>query len=92
AQLAQAGRATGASGRNWAACADGVTLPADLSDWQRDVLTDPQTSGGLLVAVAADAAREILELIHHAGFAEAAVVGRVQQGAAGVVIAPSAGE
>lgn len=92
AEWARAGRATGASARNWAACVDGVALPADLPDWRRDVLTDPQTSGGLLVAVAPDAAPDILELIRQAGFAQAAVVGRVEKGAAGVVIAPSAGE
>jgi rhodanese-related sulfurtransferase len=47
---------TGASGRNWASYGDAVDLPAGLEDWRRDLLTDPQTSGGLLIAVAADQA------------------------------------
>ena len=51
-QLAQQGHVTGASHRNWASYSDGVELPADLPDWQRHLLTDPQTSGGLLVACA----------------------------------------
>jgi len=44
------GFATGASARNWASYSDGVQLPLDLPDWQRILLTDPQTSGGLLIA------------------------------------------
>ncbi|MEO0062327.1 MAG: selenide, water dikinase SelD [Pseudomonadota bacterium] len=89
-QWAQAGKATGASARNWAACADGVALPPGLPDWQRDILTDPQTSGGLLAAVAADAAAGILALIHGAGFPEAAVIGRVEQGATGLTVSAGA--
>ena len=50
ATLAQAGFATGASTRNWAAYGDEVTLPEGLPLWQRALLTDPQTSGGLLLA------------------------------------------
>lgn len=91
AEWAQAGRATGASARNWAACEDGVALPDGFPQWQRDLLTDPQTSGGLLAAVAPEAAEDILALAHREGFAGARVVGRVQQGPAGVVIAPAAG-
>ena len=49
-------------------------------------MTDPQTSGGLLVAVAAPEADRILELIRGAGFASAAVVGRVRAGTAGVTV------
>lgn len=89
AEWARAGGATGASARNWAACADGVMLPVGMADWQRDLLTDPQTSGGLLVAVAAEAEAETLEVIQAAGFAQAAVIGDVQQGPAGVVIIPA---
>jgi len=91
AEWAKAGGATGASGRNWAACENGVTLPDDFPQWQRDLLTDPQTSGGLLAAVAPEAAEDILALAHREGFAGAQVIGRVQQGPAGVVIAPAAG-
>lgn len=51
--LAEAGYATGASGRNWGSYSDGIILPAELPAWRRTLLTDPQTSGGLLVACAA---------------------------------------
>jgi selenide,water dikinase len=77
AEWARSGRVTSASARNWASVADGVELPAELPQWRRDLLTDPQTSGGLLVAVAPNAAEEVLHTIQAAGFAEAAVIGRV---------------
>lgn len=78
--LARGGVRTGASGRNWASYGDGVDLPADLPDWRRDLLTDPQTSGGLLISVAADQAEAVLDLARQDGFAAAAVVGSVADG------------
>ena len=86
ATLAQAGVRTGASVRNWAAYGDAVTLPDDLADWQRDMLTDPQTSGGLLIAVSPDQADAVLALARSLGFLEARAVGRVIDGAAGVTV------
>src|SRR5262249_16983034 len=59
--LAEQGLITGASKRNWASYSDGVTLPANMPEWQRHLLTDPQTSGGLLVACAPDQAEAILQ-------------------------------
>ena len=50
--------------------------PADLPGWRRDLLTDPQTSGGLLIAAAPEAAGEVLALARARGFAAAAEVGR----------------
>jgi selenide,water dikinase len=79
--LVRDGVRTGASTRNWASYGEGVDLPADLPDWRRDLLTDPQTSGGLLVSVAADQAEAVLAQVRAAGFEAAAVVGRVVEGA-----------
>ncbi|AQR62806.1 selenide, water dikinase SelD [Brevundimonas sp. LM2] len=79
--LARDGLRTGASGRNWASYGEGVTLPGGFEDWRRDLLTDPQTSGGLLVAVAPEGAEAVLTQIRAAGFDRAAVVGRVTAGA-----------
>lgn len=84
--LVRDGVRTGASSRNWASYGEGVDLPADLSDWRRDLLTDPQTSGGLLVSVAADQAEAVLAQVRAAGFEAAAIVGRVTEGA-GVQVA-----
>lgn len=78
--LAQAGHITGASGRNWASYGDFVDLPEGIPDWQRGLLSDPQTSGGLLVACAEDAAEAILRSIVEAGCAAARIIGRAEQG------------
>lgn len=78
--LARAGVRTGASARNWASYGAGVDLPGELDDWRRDLLTDPQTSGGLLISVARDQADAVLDLAHGDGFTDAAVVGRVADG------------
>jgi selenide,water dikinase len=58
--LAQQGVRTGASARNWESYGASVTLPPDFPTWRRDLLCDPQTSGGLLISVAADKAGAIL--------------------------------
>jgi selenide,water dikinase len=80
AALARDGYATGASGRNWASYGDGVVLPPDLPVWQRALLTDPQTSGGLLVACAPERAGDIREAIVAAGYPLAGVIGSVAAG------------
>jgi selenide,water dikinase len=78
--LARDGLRTGASGRNWAGYGEGVVLPEGFDAWRRDLLTDPQTSGGLLIAVAADRADAVLDMVRADGFDRAAVVGRVVEG------------
>ncbi|WP_158916475.1 selenide, water dikinase SelD [Caulobacter sp. S45] len=80
AALAQAGVRTGASGRNWESYGAGVRLPEGFATWKQDLLTDPQTSGGLLIAAAPDTAGEVLALVHAAGFETAAVIGRTIEG------------
>jgi selenide,water dikinase len=78
--LARSGVRTGASGRNWESYGAAVRLPPDLPDWRRDLLTDPQTSGGLLIAVAADAVSDVVELAWAEGFEGARIVGRLAEG------------
>jgi selenide,water dikinase len=80
--LAKAGVRTGASTRNWASYGADVRLPDGLADWKRDLLTDPQTSGGLLIAVAPDQAEAVLDLVRSRGFTAAAAVGRMSAGPA----------
>jgi selenide, water dikinase len=82
ARLAQSGIGTGAAKRNWASYGDEVTLPADMPDWQRGLLTDPQTSGGLLIACAPEAVPQVLDLVRARGFARAGVIGRFVAGPA----------
>ena len=87
--LARAGVRTGASTRNWASYGDQVRLPADLEPWRRDLLTDPQTSGGLLIAAAPEAVEDLLTLARAEGFASSRIVGRVAGGAAGIRVVGS---
>ena len=84
--LARDGVRTGASTRNWASYGDQVELAAGLPAWTRDLLTDPQTSGGLLIAVAPEAADRLWERASAEGFDKARIVGRVGQGPPGVVV------
>jgi selenide, water dikinase len=76
-EFAGQGFVTGASGRNWASYGDDVVLPAGFAAEDRALLTDPQTSGGLLVACAPGAAGAVLETFGRHGFTEAAVIGEV---------------
>ncbi|MGZ3375255.1 MAG: selenide, water dikinase SelD [Phenylobacterium sp.] len=86
--LAKAGLRTGASTRNWASYGEAVRLPDGLPDWRRDLLTDPQTSGGLLIAVAEAEAPAALDLVRTRGFGAAAIVGRLSAGPAEVRVMP----
>jgi selenide,water dikinase len=83
APLLVEGVRTGASGRNWASYGEAVDLPEPLVG-ARDLLTDPQTSGGLLIAVAEAQVEAVLTLARRDGFDRAAVVGRVVEGSARV--------
>jgi selenide,water dikinase len=74
------GISTGASTRNWNGYGQDVSLPGDGGEWQQKLITDPQTSGGLLVACAPEAAPAVLAELHGAGFGEAAVIGNLQAG------------
>ena len=81
--FAQQGIVTGASTRNWAAYGHEVQWPGSAPEWQRALLTDPQTSGGLLVSCSPEAADAVLQAFHSEGFDIAAVVGAMQTNAAG---------
>jgi len=86
-QLAHDGYFTGASGRNWAAYGADVQLAPSITPAQHSLLTDPQTSGGLLVSCDEGSVEEILALFRREGFGEAAVIGRMSAGAARVYVA-----
>jgi selenide,water dikinase len=77
--LAQQGFITGASGRNWAGYGAEVVLPEGFSAVDQAMLSDPQTSGGLLVSCAPDALTAVMAVFQQHGFAQATVVGKVSQ-------------
>ena len=78
--LAEAGYVTGASGRNWTSYGASVVLPAGTPDARRNLLTDPQTSGGLLVACDKATAPKVLEIFKREGFKQAAIIGDLGRG------------
>lgn len=86
ATLAEQGYVTGASHRNWASYGSDVVLPADLPDWKRHLLSDPQTSGGLLVSCLPERAEAILQTIHAAGYPGARIIGTAKAGAPAVKV------
>jgi len=85
-QLVTDGFVTGASERNWAGYGHDVVLGKEITAVQKTLLTDPQTSGGLLVACDPSAVDEILALFAREGFAHAAVIGEMTAGPVGVVV------
>jgi selenide,water dikinase len=86
-EFAREGVATGASGRNWTGYGERVKLGASIGDTEKALLTDPQTSGGLLVSCAAPACDEVLGIFKAEGFAQAAVVGEIVVGDGWVEVA-----
>ena len=82
--LAKQGFVTGASKRNWVSYGKKVETPADFPEWARDLLTDPQTSGGLLVACSQSRAESLVKEIVAAGYPSAKVIGTAEAGKPGV--------
>jgi len=84
--LARAGLITGGSGRNWAGYGAEVTWRAGGDVAAQALLTDPQTSGGLLAACAPSAVGDVLAVFGREGFEHAAVIGEITAGAPHVVV------
>ncbi len=81
--LAEQGFLTGASSRNWAGYGQDVELGgASLID--KGLLTDPQTSGGLLVACEPGEVDGVLQVFRDEGFAQACAIGELKAGLARV--------
>ncbi|MBK7616609.1 MAG: selenide, water dikinase SelD [Burkholderiales bacterium] len=76
-ELAAQGMVTGASARNWAGYGAQVRLPAGFTATEQALLTDPQTSGGLLVSCTPAALPAVQAVFARHGFAQAAVIGEV---------------
>ena len=83
-EFADAGYVTGASARNWASYGDAVQLGAGLGDNERALLTDPQTSGGLLVSCTPETVTEVLSIFLQQGFSHVSVIGEVIEGEPGI--------
>ena len=83
-QMVAAGRwtweVTGASTRNWQAYGHEINLSATMQEWQQNLITDPQTSGGLLISCAPQAEQEVIQLLQQSGFMQAKTIGRFTAG------------
>lgn len=85
-RLADSGIGTGAAKRNWLSYGDDVDIPLGAPEWQRSILCDPQTSGGLLVACTAEAAPAVLDLLARQKCEHAAIIGRFTAGGRASVV------
>ena len=70
---------TGASDRNWLSYGDEVGIPESFTPAQRALLTDPQTSGGLLVACSPESVKEVLDIFNQHHFLGARVIGQMSK-------------
>ena len=85
-EFIDAGYKTGASGRNWESYGAAVALAPGVDAGMKTLLTDPQTSGGLLVACAPDTVTEVLSLFLQQGFSHVSVIGEITEGPAGISV------
>ena len=76
-ELAAQGMVTGASGRNWAGYGASVTLPAGFAAVDQALLSDPQTSGGLLVSCEPARVAQVLDIFRRHGFEAATEIGEI---------------
>ena len=86
AALARQRFITGASARNWASYGEAIVLPPDFPEWQRHILTDPQTSGGLLIACNPELTAGVLRTITEAGYPHARVIGHAEVGVPSITV------
>lgn len=83
-EFVEAGYVTGASGRNWASYGESIHLGAGLGATAQTLLTDPQTSGGLLVSCSPETVTEVLSVFLQQGFSHVSVIGEVVEGRPGI--------
>jgi selenide,water dikinase len=86
ADYAQKGYNTGAANRNWESFIDHVTVFDGIEQWQKNLLMDPQTSGGLMISCDAGSVDEVLALFKKQGYGYASVVGEMHEGDARVTV------
>jgi selenide,water dikinase len=62
-----------------------------MGDTERALLTDPQTSGGLLISCAPEVVTEVLSIFLQQGFDHAVVIGEIGEGKPRVSFAKKGG-
>jgi selenide,water dikinase len=76
-ELAEMGMIPGGLHRNRDFRKDMIDIDSKVPQYLQDILYDPQTSGGLLIAVPEKKAQKLLERLHKAGVKDAAIIGEV---------------
>jgi selenide,water dikinase len=71
---------TGASPRNWLGYGHEIQMASHLSTWQQNLLSDPQTSGGLLISCSPESTEQVLEMLRTDGFTQAQTIGHFVEG------------
>lgn len=79
-KLVKEGIYTGASPRNWLGYGHEVAMNSHSEAWQQNLLSDPQTSGGLLISCSPETTDQVLEILKSDGFSDAQIIGRFEQG------------
>jgi selenide,water dikinase len=82
-ELVQQNIFTGASTRNWSGYSHEIDLDSGITDWQKNLLSDPQTSGGLLVSCDPSIEDQVLDIFVKHGFHSAAKIGAFHAGQIG---------
>jgi len=83
---ARKGYNTGAASRNWKSFSNNVVVPVSMSQWKKNLLMDPQTSGGLLVSCLPEVVNRVLKTFHDSGFSQASVIGSLRRGESTVAV------
>ena len=76
-QMYERGMSTGVNAANHQMVAGHINFERDLAQWQRQIVFDPQTNGGLLVALPIDQSASALTSLQAAGVTQARVIGQV---------------
>jgi len=71
------GMTTGVNKHNRELVSGNMIMDCPLPEWHREIVFDPQTSGGLLASVPAEQAGSLVDALHQAGVAASCVIGRV---------------
>ena len=85
-EFAQMGLIPGGTYRNKDFRSNMVGFSAGTPEWAPDLLFDPQTSGGLLIALPQGKAEVLLGRLHEAGRNQASIVGKVTSKPAGKIV------
>jgi selenide, water dikinase len=78
-EAAKAGFISGGAGKNRAYLKGKIEFARDIDHVQQSILCDPQTSGGLLIAIAANKVEMLVSLLRQAGTPCAAVIGAIEE-------------